>query len=1116
MLTIYKASAGSGKTFTLAYEYIKLVLGVKDKTTGKYRLNKNAREAHRSILAITFTNKATDEMKRRIVKELAILARVPSTINEIAKEKGCDPQEVKSDYADRLAKLFECSDEELVIAADKALNQLLFDYTFFNISTIDAFFQTILRTFAYEADLVGNYDVEIDDTYAISTGVNEMLNEINYGSTTSSRQLAKWLKRYMMQKLNDGQGFNMFNRNSSFHTELLKFITNLCDENFKLNADRIIEYLQDQNRIALFEEKLVEKLSIKKNLIKQYASFCLNTLNNEDIPLEAVERYTASTITAWHDGNLKNPSDTVIKVISGEKPLFKSTYTKKTPISEQISILIRDRLQPILRLLEELKFIGIVRKNLYGLGLLGDVLRFVKEYRKENNLILLSDTNDLLRRIISEDDTPFIYERVGVRLHNFLIDEFQDTSKLQWDNLSPLVSESLSTDNDNLIIGDEKQCIYRFRNSDPSLLRLQVKERFPNNSTERGIDINDNTNWRSSADIVRFNNTVFSALSEVLKVKDEYKNTTQLISPRHRDHRGYVKFTRHEGKSKEVNEASLSLMAEDIKRQLEAGYEPRDIAVLVNRRQEAATAATYLLNLAKENYFGDQKIDIISDEALRVDSSPMVRLLLSVLRVMAMPDNSTSPKRSSAREIVRVHNRFEYFVNKGDDANKALRKALGQEDPIEELAQKSGEMTCVSLPSLVERIIMTYIPDDALRQENAYISAFQDIVVDYCSRGSQDVHSFLRWWDKSGCATCLQSSDLNAINIMTIHKSKGLEFKCVHIPFANWEMTKEKDLEWFANPKFQGIDKDIIPPLLPLKSTKELINTQFEEQYRKNRDAEIVDVLNMTYVAFTRAVDELSVSYAYSDKSNSKSDTDQNAKKKVGYYLDKSFQEATKEYCEGLLARLPDIARECDIYTDLNIHNDNGTLVIGHPTTRERAEKRESKDFMPPYFSFDGKNVWEMARIEDISEPNEARERGIFLHNVMSRIRTPKDIEIAVRRQAYRQYLPETKIQETITYIEKIIADERTYRWFNDFKRVLCERPILCGSDKEMRPDRVVWTADGNVEVIDYKFGEEHPDDYAEQVSKYMTALSDAGYQNVKGYLWYPNTSTIIEIKQKQ
>lgn len=1114
MLTVYKASAGSGKTFTLAYEYIKLVLGVKDKFTGEYRLNKDAHEAHRSILAITFTNKATDEMKRRIVKELAILARVPSTIKELAKDKKCQVDEIKSDYTDRLVALFKCSEAELEEAADKALNQLLFDYTFFNISTIDAFFQTVLRTFAYEVDLVGNYEVEIDDTYAISTGVNEMLHAINYRNDTQSKQLALWLKRYMMQKLNDGQGFNLFNRNSSLHNEILKFVTSMCDENFKLNAEHIINYLEDQNRIALFEEKLVEKLSKIKNTIKQNGNACLDALKAEQIPLDgAINRYVIDTIKAWAGGKPKEPSATVLNIIVENKPLFNVTYTKKNAVPAGLTDVVVANMSQVVPLLGELKMIAVVRSNLYALGLFGDVLRFVRDFRKENNLILLSDTNDLLRRIISEDETPFIYERVGVRLHNFLIDEFQDTSKLQWKNLSPLVAESLSNNNDNLIIGDEKQCIYRFRNSDPSLLREEVMREFPTNYTERGIDITDNTNWRSSADVVRFNNTIFMALSQLLGVEDIYRNTTQLIAPKHVAHHGYVKFTRVNNKDVDFDEQSLSMMFQDIKRQLDSGYRPSDIAVLVNRRKEAAKVAKYLLdNLANDSKYSG--VEIVSDEALRIDSSPMVRLIISVLRIIDIPEEAStkSVRRGSAREIVRVQNRYEYLVNSGFDASEALLKALGQTTAVEELAQKIVDMKCVNLPSIVERIIDNFVHADALHRENVFLSAFQDIVVDYYALGNGDLHSFLRWWDKSGSSACLQSSDLDAIKIMTIHKSKGLEFKCVHIPFANWEMTTEKDLEWFANPSFPEFPSEIVPPLLPLKSSKKLLGTQFETQYLENRRAEIVDVLNMTYVAFTRAVDELSVTYSCPDS------YDPDKKVKIGSCINEAFSFANKRFCDDCLSRLSAVESACDIYVYLSDINNNGSIEIGTPTTatKEMSTKKDEKLPMPDYYSNDGEKIWNQVSIEDICDTNEARERGIFLHNVMSRIRRPEDISTAVRRQAYRQFLSEGQICETIAYVEKIISDKRVDRWFNGYERIICERPVLRHNQKDIRPDRVVWTADGTVEVVDYKFGDEHPVEYSVQVEKYMKALTDAGYAQVKGFLWYPDSEVIIEIKTKE
>lgn len=1098
MLTVYKASAGSGKTYTLAYEYIKLVLGYKDHDTGKYRLNKNPQEEHQDILAITFTNKATDEMKRRIIKELAIIAELPAMGGE------------ESPYLKDLLVLFECTKEELKETAGTVLGQLLFDYTFFNVSTIDAFFQNVLRTFAFEADLTGNYEVELDDSFAISTGVNELFNAINYRDDSRSKLLAEWLRQFMMQKIEEGGSFNLFNRKSQIYGDLLRFVKKLSDEQFKLRLNNDVEsYFDDPTRIVRFEEQLKKQIGITRNVIKSTAENVFKLLSEDDVA--GMHQHVRNPIIKWQDIHSQKIDDidlsnTILGVANHEKPIFKKGYAASQEVEESVQLAI----EQVVELVPRLKFLALLRRNIYGLGLIGDTMRFIKEFRDNNNLILLSDTNDLLQRIISEDDAPFIYERMGVRLNHFLIDEFQDTSRLQWQNINPLVSESLSQDNDNLIIGDVKQCIYRFRNSDPSLLQNQVANDFTGHINERGVDVKENTNWRSSAEVVRFNNTLFSALAYNLGVTEEYSNITQQVSKKHENHHGYVKFEFIDDEE-DKKLKSFEKMAADIKRQLNSGYQQKDIAILVRNGVDGESAINYLMDLMVDPEADFPKINIISDGALRIDSSPMVKLIISVLRLLSS-DVEGNPRYMSKRRFNQIMHSYVLYTNKGMEPNEALDKAInGDSTDIDKLIEEVEQIEYVSLPTLVERIIVRYIPEDLRMRDIAFITSFQDEVLDFCSRGSHDVNSFLRWWDNSSNHYLTSSTDIDAIRVMTIHKSKGLEFKCVHIPIANWTVTedpKKADYRWFDSVAVDGIDDELIPPVFALKNTKSLIGTPLELQYEQNLRAEIVDTINVTYVAFTRAVDELCVNCMVSGKTE---------KNSIAMALYDAFEIATPDYCASLAERHSGARGE--LYIPLNSADKESVFEIGEPTV---AQKEEEKKIPPaevvlereasPYVSADRDDLWNLTELEDAGQMEEAKDRGIFLHNVMSDVRYAKDLPLAFKRRAYRARLYDAEAEKAYELLSNAIADKRVWHWFNDFKRVLTERSIV-GGEKQTRFDRVVWTAEGTVDVIDYKFGEEHDSQYEKQVKKYMDSFVEMGYENVRGFLWYVDKGKILEIK---
>lgn len=1107
MLSVYKASAGSGKTFTLAFEYIKLVLGSKDPESGRYRLNKTGREHHRSVLAVTFTNKATDEMKRRIIHELAVLAGMDAACG------------AKSPYAEKLMSLFDCTVEELSQSACRALHELLFDFNFFNISTIDAFFQNVLRIFAREAELTGNYDVELDDRYAIGVGVNNMLSSINYDSQDrNSQRLSEWLKQFMLDRLDEGKSFNMFNRSSKFHDELINFAGNLSNEKFKLHSDALLDYLKDERRISDFDGELKRCSEVMLKDCEEKALRALNLIPLNSLPTEKyVNLHVMSVLKKWASGNHVPLNGTSVKAIDIVDSRYYKDVVKKGNIVADVDNAIVEALSTINTTLPIVSFYSLTRKQLYVLGMLGDIFRYISDFRSDNNIILLSDTNDLLRRIISQDDAPFIYERVGVRLKHFLIDEFQDTSKLQWENLSPLVSESLSTGNDNLIIGDEKQCIYRFRNSDPSLLRTEVAGQFAGNTCEHGNDISGNTNWRSSADVVRFNNTLFTYIAETFGMSDIYGNVAQQVSPAHINHRGYVKATCiDESTVEEFDKETLPLMAAEIKRQLDAGYKQSDITVLVRQRSEGEKVIGFLLNYPDEHP-DFPHLNIISDDALGINNSPSVRLIVSVLRFIDTPDsteNTVNNRYLSSREITRLLNRYEYFMSRGNNPSAALGKALKSEAVIDSLADEAATMECVSLPSIVERIIMRYIPRTSLETENAFISAFQDTVMDFCSRGVSDLHSFIKWWDTAGYKTCLSSPpDMDALKVMTIHKSKGLEFKCVHIPYATWTMAKDKDIHWFSPLGFESFPAEMVPPVLPMQSSSSLMGTPLEEEYMQNHYEEITDTLNVTYVAFTRAVDELIINYQCTDK------TGESSKTPVGYYIKRATEDITSVYCveknDSLVKTLPVDSGE--IFVPIQEYTSDGVIEIGFPTTPPRDAINKENAAGPtrkvtPYYSSDRDDMWKMSHIEELRDLDRPRDRGIVLHDILGDVRHIEDIPVAVRRHSYRLNLQENEIQELILYLQQVTGQKDVAPWFDGYMRIVRERPIIHSSGDSYRPDRVVWTSAGTIDVIDYKSGEERPKEYARQVLRYMSLLKDAGYASVRGFVWYLDSGKIVQV----
>ncbi len=1137
MLNIYKASAGSGKTYTLAFEYIRMLLGTHDSASGSYRLNLNPREAHRHILAITFTVKATEEMKNRILHELAVLA-------------GREPDwHEPSPYIDDLVRLYRCSPQQIAQAADLALNSILFDFNYFSISTIDSFFQMVLRTFAHEAELSGNYEIELDNKVAIDYGVNRMISNFNHeasadkASRRSHRQLGDWIYRFMESKINEGKTFNLFNRASGVHASLINFIRDVSDDDFMEAYEALMEYLKDPERITRFTEELARRHNGFIDTARDAATEALNYLTANNLGEKGsgwlINHYVPSTLRNMIAANYKSPGATATKVVADYEKNFLSAAGRKAGLAADGTLrdLALKAMQSYVDVVDNCVMLKNVSANLFVLGLLGRVYDNIEQFRVDNDMILLSDTGTLLSSIIGNDDAPFVYERIGQWYDHFLIDEFQDTSQVQWKNLKPLVAESLSDLNDNLVIGDEKQCIYRFRDSDPRLLH-DLHHQFPDRSEPLNDSLEGNTNWRSSVEVVQFNNTVFHLMGRQLGQGLVYDSVVQPIASKNAGKHGYVKATLIDGDSKKgatrFKEVVLSQLIYDVKLAFAQGYRPVDIAILVRTRRQGQDVINTLIEHKQE--FGRPNLRVVSDDSMGIAGSPAVRLIISILRYLSSHNEPSSKRHISSRRVAALINRFEYFMSVGLNEGEAITAALEivsnstENSLADEVTDEVAAMTCLTLPSLIERIIARFIDPSTAETQNLYITAFQDLVIDYSERFGSDLRSFLNWWDTIGCDYLVSGAqDSEAIRVMTIHKSKGLEFRWVIVPFVSKTVPDFQSPEWFEPAGFEWIeDKTIIPPLLPITPAKWMSTGPFAKAYLERCNDLLLDELNVIYVAFTRAVDALVV-YAYKNGNS------------MGRYLAEAIASATPgAVAEWTPARAPlkPLAVEPVIplsdkllpYAGLPepegeppLLKDVERLVIGEPPSFMENQKpltalqpRLSRDMMP-YVSSDRADIWADTRLDDSRHLSEAGERGILIHDILSATRHRNDLPKAVRTMVQRGAVEETEAAGILQFLSSRLEREDVAHWFEGFTRVLTERNIenIRIEDKTTwrRPDRVVWTPDRGVIVIDYKTGEKQLNTHKTQVVEYINLLKSMGFDNVTGYLWYLSTDTIVAVQ---
>ena len=916
-MLLQRASAGSGKTFKLAKTYIRLFISAKEEGSEFYRLLKpeELRDAHSHILGVTFTNKATNEMKQRIVEKLAALAqtvpakgmepegfRFPDYLLDFTGETpGADPIEDVIYIKEGVA----ASRRDITLTCRVALNVLLNDYGRFNISTIDSFFQGVLRTLAYELRLNDSYHVELNDDYLAQVGVDESLSSVKESGRGPKAEMGEymrnWLHTMMMRRLKAGDAWDAFAKSSrnSIYSELLALAKFMSRESFKEQMHKLEEYFSLPGRFQSFYTGVLEASSevgkLRRDTVSAVSEF--EKSSNVSDYAAGIEAGLAAIKISKDFGRPK----TGVKFekwrssYTGERDSRSNPFKAKSEGASDVHILnlftnVCDRLEAWQ---EAATYWGHILSRLHYMGTLFYIGRNIDTFREENNIIPLSATNDILHQIIGKDEVPFIYERTGVRLHHYLLDEFQDTSRMQWENLKPLLEESESHSYENLIIGDAKQSIYRFRSADPSLITSRVEMEIP--STRSVPDPKDvwspaynsvNTNWRSSRHVVEFNNSLFKHLAALMDEKEGntlkslYANVVQNVKHTHSP--GYVRIDFNKPKD---YYSGLGGLIDNLRLR---GFTLSEIAILVNNNAEGQEAIRSLLsyNTKMAGNDGYKPIEIISEESLKINESNAVKVILSVMALIAkdfvLPESEDGEQRSKSKqlrlyELERLVANYRIGRSRGDIqgpadiADTEAERAISEAD-IESLYRRMGAVT---LPSMVECIAAEILTEEMRSSDVAYICGFQDAVLEYCEAYPADLNSFLTWWEDNGNSRSIAApEEADAIHVMTIHKSKGLEFEVVIIPKADWEAgpeREEREIIWVEHTP-RGLSEEAIsnaPEILPVTPCGTDMNhpdSPFYKAYHAYYLECRTDQLNKTYVAFTRAVKELYVTAPVSKK----------------------------------------------------------------------------------------------------------------------------------------------------------------------------------------------------------------------------------------------------------
>ena len=1031
--SIYDASAGSGKTYTLVKEYLKIIL----------LSNKN--DAYRNILAITFTNKAVHEMKSRVVESLS----------EFAKD---NPSEKALQLMQHINVETNLSVKSIQEKAQSIIKNLIHNYAAFDISTIDKFTHKVIRAFAHDLNLPITFEVSLDTENLLTEAVDAIIAQAGEDET-----LTNLLVDFTMEKTDDDKSWDV--SREIMDTGRLILNENNREEITHFNTKTIAEFVEIKNKLTELSDQIASETV-------QLATETLLLVEKNGIDLKSFSGgYFPKHLISIQEGKY-NPNNKTYHVFEDIK-INKSA--KDGAVIESIIPQLLEQLELIYSKFEKRNFYEAFLKNITPLSLLNTVSNELAKIQKEQNILSIAEFNKLINEQIQNQPAPFIYERLGERYKHFFIDEFQDTSEMQWQNLIPLIDNALVSEDlqgergSLLLVGDPKQSIYRWRGGKAEQFIALSKDKNPFNVEKKAEQLE--TNYRSYSEVIDFNNNFFRFLAKEFEnedYKDLYLNHSyQKTNPKKG---GFVSISfipkldkvELEEDTADKNELYLEATFKKIEASKANGFRNKDIVILTRKKSKGTAIA---------NFLTENGIPILSSESLLIGASSEVQCIIQILSYLKN-NNDIEAKANflyylanNQQEHLPIHDFIlQGIESKNEQEFQRWLTQFGLDFSFENSRKKS-------LYEATETIIANDIP---MAKRNAYVQYFLDIVLERDIKNQAGISDFLDYWDKNGAKLSIPSPEGNdAVRIMTIHKSKGLEFPVVIFPFAEEDFAKgPSEKIWLnANEELIGLPKALVDKSKNVEGYGE----EAKQIYIQKKQEDLLDTVNVLYVALTRAEEQLHVISSMNIKRDGTLPNNLSSFF-INFLQDKGFDETKFIYEFGQAKKISADSKTEKI-----------TFVIPKvaATLNPKSIKITQRESV----------MWN-------TKQQNAIEYGNTIHEILSFVKTKNDIELAIAKAIESGLILVSQKEEVTNAIHEIVNHHDLIDFFEPGSKVLNEQTIIQKEGNLVKPDRMVLNANNEIYLLDYKTGTHLPK-YKAQLDNYQNVIEGMGFKVIKKSLVY-------------